>query len=156
MDKRWLIIGVGAGAISLGLITSGVFDESLTPPQTEPEAEHTNTSAEPTPSNLVIPSNSESITSANSLAQAKEDVVSAQFALEKAEEELDGLESEIDEVERYIEGLEQQGQNPAEFAEEGMLLLRPVIEKYEEKLALVEVAEKQLEEAKRVLSGFEQ
>jgi len=83
--------------------------------------------------------------------KAQQFVDEAKSALATAEQVFDQLEFELAEAERYVEGLEFNGENPADYAEEGMLLLRPVIERYEDKLAVVEAAEQQLLEAQEAL-----
>jgi hypothetical protein len=70
--------------------------------------------------------------SASALHQA------AARALEESEQSLNDVEREIEAVERFVEDLEERGDDPADFAEEGMAKLRPAIERFEARLEIVE------------------
>jgi len=160
MNKHWLIIGLGAGVISLVIIATGVFDRTSPQPET---ASAPPTEAKPlqetTSSESALPSASsqaENTASLTAIEQANQDLIAAQLTLNNAENEMERLEIEMEDVEGYVESLEQRGEDPAKYAEEGMLLLGPVIEKYETTLAVVEAAEEEIERAQTVLSELKQ
>ncbi|MGI1677314.1 MAG: hypothetical protein K6L75_01160 [Cellvibrionaceae bacterium] len=155
MQEKKIVAGISIVAIGLGLLI-GVFIlnqsekasvASSQPPETQSpkgsllESENFNEISESTD---IFPA----------LQQTQQRVKKAQLALTNAELELTYLETELAEAEQYIEGLERLGENPAEYAEEGMLLLRPIIEKYEEKLAIAEAAEDELTEATELLDSY--
>ncbi|MFK7898222.1 MAG: hypothetical protein AB8G23_20485 [Myxococcota bacterium] len=76
-------------------------------------------------------------------------------ALEASESSLNEVEREIDAVERFIEDLEERGDDPADFAEEGMAKLRPAIERFEARLEVVEQDEQREAEARSRLDAAE-
>ncbi len=146
MEKKGII-----ATISISLLCAILLGHTLVTWQTKENRED----HEPPPPNRET--NKETVRSLSSQhIQAQQDVEEAKSTLAGAEQEFDKLEFELAEAERYIEGLEFKGENPADYAEEGMLLLRPIIEKYEAKLAVIESAEKRLLEAQENLRKLEE
>ena len=88
-----------------------------------------------------------------SVDQARAEHEAAKAALREAELELDDLEREVEAVEAFVEDLIERGEDPANHAFEGMERLNPVIERYEERLALAEAADRRVQETKARLEA---
>lgn len=88
-------------------------------------------------------------------AEAAASHQTAERALKESEQSLNDVEREIEAVERFIEDLEERGDDPADFAEEGMAKLRPAIERFEARLEIVERNEGLEAEARARLDSAE-
>ena len=78
---------------------------------------------------------------------ARADRAAARSALSAAESEMDETEQKIEALESFIEDLEQQGEDPADHAEEGMKRFNPVFDEYERRMQQIVDAEAAEEEA---------
>ncbi len=71
---------------------------------------------------------------------------------EQAERALDALESEVEELEAFIADIESRGEDPADYAEEGLQLFQPSFFKYQDSLFALEAAEELEDAAKQALA----
>lgn len=80
------------------------------------------------------------------LEQLQADIDAANTAVEVAEAKLDGLSEQLDLVEAQVHDIEARGDNPAEYAEEVMPYMQPVLDEFlDAEAALDEALERQQE-----------
>lgn len=103
------------------------------------------------PETLAIPtSGSNAIAGSNEekAATARQRVADAELAVraaiaerEAAETEMEKAERDVEELERWIEGIEARGEDPVDFAEEGLAKLQPAFYAYQDAFDRFELAE---------------
>ncbi|MEL7312547.1 MAG: hypothetical protein AAFN07_13630 [Pseudomonadota bacterium] len=136
MNKRWVFAGgIGVAAVALAIWVA----------QAPPEPT--------TPVDLPVPAEaSESIVTAPLQDDASEtlsqDVSNLEAALAlaierrvEAEQALDALEVEVDELEAFVDDIEARGEDPVDYADEGLAQFQPSFERYEAAFAALEEAE---------------
>lgn len=64
------------------------------------------------------------------LQQLEADIDAANTAVELAEAKLDGLSGQLDRIEAQVSDIEARGDNPAEYAEEVLPYMQPVLDEF--------------------------
>ncbi|MFK8054267.1 MAG: hypothetical protein AB8F65_14965 [Woeseiaceae bacterium] len=148
MNKKVMVILVAAILIAIGVFFLAA-DERAREPSSDNQSRGeviVATENEPAPSlaTLEVPDTASMQTVAE-LEHAIDDLKLASAAArnmrELAEVELEKTEASLAELEQYVADIEARGEDPADFAEEGLERFQPAFYAYEERMAVLEQAE---------------
>lgn len=90
------------------------------------------------------------------LEQLEADIETANTAVELAETKLDDLSEQLDLIEAQVRDIEARGDNPAEYAEEVMPYMQPVLDEFlDAEAALDEALERQQEATSAMKEAIE-
>ncbi len=162
-------IAIGGVVVVLGIVSIALFwrgDDRPTNEAPRPTVPSTpaGSPAEGHPTSVVVPSGQrESQPSPSSIEEAeaavqraRDDHRAALAVFEDAKDKLADIEHELAAVEGFIEDIKARGEDPTDFAFEGVERLNPVIDRFDERVAGVEAAEQRSNETARVLRSAEQ
>lgn len=86
------------------------------------------------------------------ISELTRSLAAAIAAREQAEANLEQSEVAVAELEKYVEAIEARGEDPADYADEGLAMFQPAFYEYEESFALLKKAESMEQSVREALA----